>query len=319
MTVYIGGARHDERGRYEDGQAGDQTGTEVNVSAWWSYPWSAVYRCKDATTRAKLRDAMLSACQNNNIGYDMNDRNSLKRVWLASGKNIDNVKTKCECDCSSLVSLCVTQSGVDILTGTTNAPVTATLGDVLLKTGKFEKLAGAILTNPNLLVEGDILVKPYGHTEIVIGTSTERRPIKEEQAKNDEGIKYRAHVQSLGDLPEVRDGLTAGTTGKALRLECIDITCPEKYPDMVVSAKYHLQGKGWRRCDAARSISVGTKGQSRRLEAFELNFENVPEGKTVKYSAHIEKLGWCDAVENGYTVGSMGQSLRIEAVRIWIE
>ncbi|HQZ84802.1 MAG TPA: chromophore lyase, partial [Actinomycetota bacterium] len=36
-------------------------------------------------------------------------------------------------------------------------------------------------------------------------------------------VEYRAHVQGIGWQPWRRDGQTAGTTGKALRIEAVQI------------------------------------------------------------------------------------------------
>lgn len=324
MTVYIGGARHDEHGScYENGKAGDQTGTEVAISAWWNYPWGAVYRCKDEKIRQILANNMIDATCNEKIGYDMNDRNSLYKYWKAQGRDIAKVTTACECDCSSLVSLCVTQAGIDILTGTVNAPVTATLGDYLMKTGKFEKLTGKILTDPSLLVRGDILVKPYGHTEIVLGTSKEKVVINEEKkdaAVNDFGIEYSAHVQGKGWLPVVHDGLIAGTTGESRRLEALKIVCPkakEGETQIKVSGKAHIQGIGWKSYGEAEELIIGTTGESRRLEAVELTFTGLPSGKKIHYQAHCQSIGWQAEVLNGFPVGTTGMKKSIEAFKIW--
>ena len=39
----------------------------------------------------------------------------------------------------------------------------------------------------------------------------------------------------------------------------------------------------------------------------------------VSYQAHVQNLGWLDTVSNGAVTGTTGQSLRLEALRIWLE
>lgn len=58
---------------------------------------------------------------------------------------------------------------------------------------------------------------------------------------NDSGFHYRAHVADLGWLDSVRDGQTAGTTGRALRLEAFKITPPEGVELTVLA---HVSNKG---------------------------------------------------------------------------
>lgn len=134
--------------------------------------------------------------------------------------------------------------------------------------------------------------------------------------KNDFGLKYYAHCQTIGDCPEVRDGQIAGSVGYSKRLEQLTIECPE---GMTVSAKAHIQRKGWVSYPAAQTLTIGTKGESLRMEAFELTFDGIPEGKNVYYQAHVQTIGWTDPTASSYPVGTMGQSKRIEAVKIWCE
>lgn len=67
------------------------------------------------------------------------------------------------------------------------------------------------------------------------------------KAKNDLQLYYRAHVQSYGTLPPVRDGQVAGTANLSKRLEAfwIDLrTLRKKYPDAKLSGDFHIQRKG---------------------------------------------------------------------------
>ena len=71
MTVYIGQASCDERGQYMGGAAGNQSGTELNVRAYWNKPWNlGLIRFKDAAKARTCAEAMRGARGNMNIGYD---------------------------------------------------------------------------------------------------------------------------------------------------------------------------------------------------------------------------------------------------------
>ena len=57
VAVYVGGGRLaqasiDERGRASGGRAGDQTGHETNISAYYNYPWNCYLRYPQATAAA---------------------------------------------------------------------------------------------------------------------------------------------------------------------------------------------------------------------------------------------------------------------------
>jgi uncharacterized protein YjdB len=43
-------------------------------------------------------------------------------------------------------------------------------------------------------------------------------------------LAYRANVQNIGWMPWVKNGAVAGTTGRALRLEAIQIRLLDKTP-----------------------------------------------------------------------------------------
>lgn len=120
-------------------------------------------------------------------------------------------------------------------------------------------------------------------------------------------VKYRAHVENKGWLPWVTDGQTAGTTGKALRLEAIQIDT-----SISIEAKAHIQNVGWKNYGKInKNTIIGTTGQSKAIECICL------KGK-VKYRVHIRNYGWtpwtdADGIS---TLGTVGQNLPIEAIQI---
>ncbi len=165
-TVYIGSARIDERGRASGGQAGDQTGKEVSTQAWYRHAkgW-AVLRPKDGAKAKKIAEAMQVACDNDNIGYDQYQNQSL---WnLVKDKGFDPAKADkpCETDCARLVRVCCAYAGI-----MADDFYTATEAAVLMRTGKFIKLTDSKYTDaPDYLGAGDILVtRSKGHTAVVL-------------------------------------------------------------------------------------------------------------------------------------------------------
>ena len=163
MGIIFGSARIDENGNIAGGAAGDQTGSEVSTQSFYmhSQGWYCL-RPKDANIANKIATAMQQACDNNNIGYDQNQRNTVI-TQLKSYGSLGAIKTKCESDCSSLVRACVLQaSGKDV-----GDVYTGNLASVLEASGLFEKRFS--VSSESQLYNGDVLVtKTKGHTVIVV-------------------------------------------------------------------------------------------------------------------------------------------------------
>lgn len=181
MIVKIGHAHSDENGKAKGGKAGDQTKGEVVVQDWFlrAKGWTHVFRAKDIKTAEKIAEAMERACFNNNIGYDQGQRTTLYEQAKTLKWDISKVKEKCECDCSSLVSVCVNAAGIkvnkDLYTGNQKA--------ILQSTGKFDTLTNSkYLIKPNYLKRGDIILGP-GHTAVVLSNG-DAEQFKVDSAKN---------------------------------------------------------------------------------------------------------------------------------------
>lgn len=162
MGVIIGSARIDERGKASGGAAGDQKQTnapdykgEVSMQTFYvpSAGWNIV-RAKRADHAVGLAAAMITACNNPNIGYDQGGRYGIIKAGTGT-------KAKTEADCSSLVRRCVIEAtGKD--PGDFN---TSSEAATLKRTGLFDVIS---YTNSTTLYTGDILVtKTKGHTVIV--------------------------------------------------------------------------------------------------------------------------------------------------------
>ena len=162
--IIIGSARMGENGSVTGGKAGDQKqktaedySGEVSLQNFYHHKkgWY-ILRWLDPVYAEECAKAMYRACNNKNIGYDQNQRSSI----LLHG-TMSTVKT--ECDCSSLVRLCVREaSAVDPGNFTTLNEVEA-----LRKTGLFAEKIKYKSGTP--LYNGDILVTcSRGHTAVVV-------------------------------------------------------------------------------------------------------------------------------------------------------
>ena len=180
MAVKIGHAHSDENKRAKGGETGDQTGNEVVAQDWYlrSNGWSMVFRAKDIKIAETIAKAMEQACKNDNIGYDQSQRTTLYNKAKKVNWDLSKVNTKCECDCSSLVAVCVNAAGIliskDMYTGNQK--------ELLVSTKKFDILtASKYLTKSDYLKRGDILLGP-GHTAIVL--DIDRKELAIESAKS---------------------------------------------------------------------------------------------------------------------------------------
>ena len=103
--IKIAHARISETGQIE-GVVGDQTGKEVCITENVVSGWQYVLRASDAEKRAVIAKAARAAAENDKIGYGQKDRLTMWERWKKAG-SVSKIKAKCNCDCSSLVAVCV--------------------------------------------------------------------------------------------------------------------------------------------------------------------------------------------------------------------
>ena len=177
--VKLGSSSKDERGEYRGGQAGDQTDKEVWILNWYDGGWTHVIRPKTPVLAEKIANACEKACNNNNIGYDQYERNTLYREALKVGMDFSKITTPCECDCSSLVSTCCIAAGLstNIFYAGNNMRTTWNLVQACESTGQFNILTSTAYTkSKDYLKRGDILLS-NGHTVIVLADGTKANQI----------------------------------------------------------------------------------------------------------------------------------------------
>lgn len=159
-------------------------------------------------------------------------------------------------------------------------------------------------------------------------------------------VYYRAHIQDHGWLGWTHDGASVGSTGLGLRLEALEIKLIEKsqapqekdgakvafIPKAALTASGHVQDTGWQQVQQVgigTTITLGTTGKSKRLEAFRISISpDLVEGSRLFSNAHIATIGWQadksnsstwksgDSTINRSSNGTTGRSLSLEAVQL---
>ena len=226
MAVKIGSARIDENGNATGGKAGDQTGREVSTQNWYKHSkgWR-VLRAKDASAAEKIAQAMQWACDSPLIGYDQNQRETLRKAVMPLGWDIRRLTTAVETDCSALVRVCCGWAFQKDLGADVSYFNTTSMCQALLKTGLFSELTGAKYTDQSdYLRRGDILcTKTQGHTVVVLSNGPKAGQVVEGLRKGDYGSAVKAMQANLlawkaDCLPKYgADGDFGSETEKALK------------------------------------------------------------------------------------------------------
>lgn len=128
-------------------------------------------------------------------------------------------------------------------------------------------------------------------------------------------LNYRSHVQSLGWQDWAKDGTLSGTTGRALRVEALQIKLGNGLSGSIEYCA-HVQNLRWQPWVKDGAIS-GTTGQSLRMEALRIRLTgDVAKKYSVRYRVHVQNIGWTAWSYNGEVAGTEGKSLRVEAVEV---
>lgn len=210
MSIFIGHASIDERGKGRGGASGDQTGKEVCIRTWYNNGWSYVLRCKDPAKAEEMAVSCEKACRNENIGYDMNQRNTLNTQAKKVGYDLSRIKTKCETDCSALMTVCAQSAGINVPYNGSNAPTTSTMKAAFTGTGEFECLTDRkYLTTDKYLKRGDILVKEGSHTVMALQNGSNAKTTVHQSASYSR-TQFIKEVQAA--LGAKQDGISGSET-----------------------------------------------------------------------------------------------------------
>ena len=208
MSVLIGHASIDERGKAYGGAAGDQTGKEVCTRSWYAHPkgWNVCLRFKDPEKAEKAASFVEQCCAGGMVGYDQWQRNTLREAARAAGWSGKDIKTKCETDCAAFMTVAAEAAGVNVdrcylafSNGQLNAPVTSTMRAKFAATGAFDVLTDSkYLTTDKHLKRGDILVREDAHTVMVLEDGDLYGSTEQESTDGTE-IWVRAKLLKYGD------------------------------------------------------------------------------------------------------------------------
>ncbi len=131
-------------------------------------------------------------------------------------------------------------------------------------------------------------------------------------------LSYRGHVQSIGWQPWVTDGAMAGTAGRSLRAEALQVALGASTVSGSIECRAHVQTVGWQSWVGAGQ-TCGTTGMSRRVEAVQLRLtEDLAKQFDLYYRVHAQTYGWLGWTSNASSSGTQGLSRRLEAVEIRI-
>jgi len=136
-------------------------------------------------------------------------------------------------------------------------------------------------------------------------------------------IAYRTHVQSFGWQGWKYNGVMSGTSGKAKRLEGINIKLTNKPYSGSIVYTTHVQSIGWQGNENNVNTwfrdgqMAGTSGRAKRLEAIRIALTGeMAEHYDVYYRVHAQSFGWLDWTKNGEAAGTAGLAKRLEGIQI---
>ena len=136
-------------------------------------------------------------------------------------------------------------------------------------------------------------------------------------------IAYRTHVQTFGWQGWKYNGVMSGTSGKAKRLEGINIKLTNKPYSGSIVYTTHVQSIGWQGNENNVNTwfrdgqMAGTSGRAKRLEAIRIALTGeMAEHYDVYYRVHAQSYGWLAWTKNGEAAGTAGLSKRLEGIQI---
>ena len=113
------------------------------------------------------------------------------------------------------------------------------------------------------------------------------------------------------------NGAMAGTTGKAKRLEGINIKLSNC--DYTGGIRYmtHIQTYGWSQGWKENGAMAGTSGEAKRLEAIRIELTGeMAKHYDIYYRVHAQSYGWLNWASNGAPAGTAGMAKRLEGIQI---
>lgn len=129
-------------------------------------------------------------------------------------------------------------------------------------------------------------------------------------------VSYKAHVQNIGWQPVARDGALAGTTGRNLNLESLDVNLESGAGFGDIEVRAHVSEIGWQDWTTGKA---GTVGRNLPIEALQIRLTgDAAQTFDVWYRVHSADFGWLGWTKNGQSAGSQGFAKPSQAVQIML-
>ena len=171
-THYIANSGHDENNKYHGGQAGDQTGHEAELKAWYSRPWTVVLRYPDPAVGLCIAKLEIGMCLNNRIGYDQYQRKTYWKELVKAGYDPSAITTACEQDCTGGTTANVKAAGhIMGIPALEDIPVDTYSGNMrarFVKAGFKALTSSKYLNGSSWLLPGDVLLYEGHHAAVNI-------------------------------------------------------------------------------------------------------------------------------------------------------
>ena len=106
-------------------------------------------------------------------------------------------------------------------------------------------------------------------------------------------LTYKTHVSSIGWQKSVTNGEVAGTTGRALSVEALqmDLEMPDNIEGGIEYAA-HVSDIGWQKSVTNGEVA-GTTGKAKFIEALKINLTGeIAATYDIYYRVHSSDIGW---------------------------
>ena len=180
MPTLVSNCSGTEYGTATGGAAGDQTGWEVVVRAWYDFGQVAIYRHPDAKVRALLAKLARHTAENPHVGYDQDSRMTFVYALRKVNYDPSAITTDVETDCSACTGALIEAVGM-LLGIKALADFDTTLSthgmDKPLQAAGFKRLtASKYLRSGDYLMAGDISLNPGKHVNIAVTNGSKAVP-----------------------------------------------------------------------------------------------------------------------------------------------
>lgn len=171
-THWIANSGSDENKQYHGGQAGDQTGHEAELKAWYNRPWTVVLRYPDPAVGLVIAKLEIAMCLNPKVGYDQYQRNTYWKELVRADYDPSAITTPCEQDCTGGTTANVKAAGHILgLKKLEDIPTDTYSGNMrprFVAAGFRALTASKYLSGPNYLLPGDVLLYEGHHAAVNI-------------------------------------------------------------------------------------------------------------------------------------------------------